>query len=97
MTSDRADAYQRVTTTLRDMGAAKLWPAEQGCIRDAADTLLFCEDLHGEDGRAAFASVAALSNRLVDAGRWTDTRARQLLDDIWACGPGAAGLEAIAA
>jgi hypothetical protein len=97
MTSDRADAYQRVTTTLRDMGAAKLWPAEQGCIRDAADTLLFCEDLHGEDGRAAFASVAALSNRLVDAGRWTDTRARQLLDDIWACGPGAEGLEAIAA
>jgi hypothetical protein len=97
MTSDRADAYRRVLTTLDDIGAAKLWPSEQAWIREAADTLLFSDDMHEGETRAAFASAAALSNRLVDAGRWTDTRARRLLDDIWACGPGTAGLEAIAA
>ena len=97
MTSDRADAYRRVLTTLHELGPTKLWPPEQACIREAADTLLFSGDLDGEAARAAFAAVARLSDRLVESGRWTDSRVRDLLDDIWACGPGAAGLEAIAA
>jgi hypothetical protein len=42
MTSRRATAYRRVVKTLRDFGAAKLWPAEQARIREAADALLFC-------------------------------------------------------
>ena len=27
---------------------------------------------------------------LINADRWTPTRARELLDDIWGCGPAAA-------
>jgi hypothetical protein len=97
MTRDRAKAYRRVVATLRDLGPAKLLPSEQACIRDAADTLLFCSDLDGEDARTAFAGAATLTDCLTDAGRWTGWRARRLLDDIWACSPGAAMLEAGAA
>jgi hypothetical protein len=97
MTSDRSKAYRRVVTTVRDMGPAKLWPSEQACIREAADTLLFCRDLDGADARTAFAAAATLTDGLIGAGRWTSSRARALLDDIWACGPGAAMPEAVAA
>jgi hypothetical protein len=97
MTSDRAKAYRRVVTTVRDMGPAKLWPSEQACIREAADTLLFCCDLDGEDARTAFAAAATLTDRLTEADRWSGFRARRLLDDIWACGPGATMPEAVAA
>jgi hypothetical protein len=69
------------------MGAAKLWPAEQACIREAADALLFCSDLAEEDARRALAALAVLTDDLIDAERWTPQRAQQLLDDLWACGP----------
>jgi hypothetical protein len=97
MTSDRAKAYRHVVTTLRDMGPAKLLASEQACIRGAADVLLFCSDLDGEDARTAFAAMATLTDRLIEAGRWTGPRGRRLLDDIWACGPGVAVPEAVAA
>ena len=99
MTSDRAKAYRRVVRTVREMGPAKLWPSEQACIREAADTLLFCRVLEGADARTAFAAATTLTDRLIDAGRWTSSRARALLDDIWACGPGAGAAlpEAVAA
>jgi len=97
MTSDRAKAYRRVVRTVRDMGPAKLLPSEQTCVREAADTLLFCRDLDGEEARATFAAAAELTDRLIESGRWTDSRGRLLLDDIWACGPGAAMLEQVAA
>jgi hypothetical protein len=90
MTSHRAHAYRRVAKTLRDMGPAKLWPAEQVIIRDAADALVFASDLSSQEARMALAAVVALSDELIDAGRWTPSRAHQLLDDIWACGPGEA-------
>ena len=90
MTSNRARAYRRVATTLRDMGPAKLWPAEQATIREAADTLVFATDLSNEEARMALATVALLTDDLIDAQRWTASRAQQLLDDIWACGPGKA-------
>ena len=88
MTSYRAAAYRRVIQTLRDMGPAKLLPAEQACIREAADTLLFCTEPDA-DGAAegALAAVAVLTDDLIDAERWTPERAQRLLDDIWACGP----------
>jgi hypothetical protein len=88
MTSDRASAYRRVIQTLRDAGAAKLWPAEEACFRDAADTLLFCTE-PDEDGAAqlALAAVVVLTDDLIDAERWTSRRAQRLLDDVWACGP----------
>ncbi len=90
MTSLRAHAYRRVTKTLRDMGPAKLWPAEQATIRDAADALVFATDLSSEEARMSLAAVVVLTDELIDAERWTPSRARQLLDDIWACGPGKA-------
>jgi hypothetical protein len=90
MTNLRAAAYRRVVKTLRDLGAAKLWPAEQACIREAADALLFCRDLDENDARHAVAAVTVLADDLIDAQRWTSLRAMQLLDDIWACGPSAA-------
>jgi hypothetical protein len=90
MTSLRATAYRRVVKTLRDLGAAKLWPAEQACIREAADALLFCRDLDEDDARRALAAVTALADEHIDAQRGTPPRALQLLDDIWACGPRAA-------
>ena len=90
MTSARANAYRRVVETLRDVGPAKLWPAEQACIRDAVDELLFCTDLDDEVVRHALAAVAVLTDDLIDAERWTPPRAQRLLDDVWACGPGVA-------
>jgi hypothetical protein len=90
MTSHRAHAYRRVTKTLRDMGPAKLWPAERAIIRDAADALVFATDLSSEEARMALAAVAVLTDELIDAERWTALRAQELLDDVWACGPGKA-------
>jgi hypothetical protein len=90
MTSDRARAYRRVTKTLHDIGPAKLWPAEQVTIRDAADALVFACDMSSQEARVALAAVVVLSDELIDAGRWTPSRAHQLLDDLWACGPGEA-------
>jgi hypothetical protein len=90
MTTSRARAYRRVAATLRDMGPAKLWPAEQAIIREAADALVFATDVSGEEAGMALAAVAVLTDHLIDAQRWTAPRAQQLLDDIWACGPGEA-------
>ena len=87
MTSERSSAYGRVVATIAELGATKLQPAEVERIRDAADTLLFCED--GSDGRArhALEDVEDLALHLIDTGRWLDTRARQLADDVAGCGP----------
>lgn len=97
MTSERAKAYRRVVTMLREIGPASLWPSEEARIREAADTLLFCRDLDAEEARTALAAVGTITDSLIDAGRWTSSRARGVLDDIWACGPGAAMPEAVAA
>ena len=85
MTSDRTQAYGRVVKTLEEIGPAKLQPAEQARIRDAADTLIFAADL--DDARAAMADVDALAEHLVASDRWSEERARQLVDDLLACGP----------
>jgi hypothetical protein len=85
MTAERTQAYGRVVKTLEDLGPAKLQPAEQERIRDAADTLIFAADL--DEARAALADVDALAEHLVATGRWTDERADQLVEDLLACGP----------
>ena len=85
MTSDRTQAYGRVIKTLEDVGPAKLQPAEQDRIRDAADTLIFAAE-PGE-ARAALEDVEALAEHLTGSGRWTGERADQLLQDLLACGP----------
>lgn len=88
MTSERAQAYGRVTATLADMGPTKLQPSEQDVLRDAADTLLFCEDVTSDPAaREALDAVDALMDRLVAADRWTPERAVELRRDVEACGP----------
>ena len=85
MNSERTQAYGRVVKTLDEIGPTKLQPAEQARVRDAADTLIFAADL--DDARAAMADVDSLAEHLVASDRWSEERARQLVDDLLACGP----------
>ena len=85
MNTERTQAYGQVVKTLEDLGPTKLQPAEQDRIRDAADTLIFAADL--EEARAALEDVDALAEHLVASDRWSEERAKQLVDDLLACGP----------
>lgn len=85
MTSERTQAYGRVIKTLEDLGPAKLQPAEQDRIRDAADTLIFAAGY--DEARIAMADVDTLVEHLVASGRWTTDRAQELLQDLLGCGP----------
>jgi hypothetical protein len=87
MTSDRANAYGRVVATIDDVGAAKLQPPEVDRVREAADTLLFAEDLRDDAARAALEDIEALTEHLAESGRWTEERARRLFEDVAECGP----------
>jgi hypothetical protein len=88
MTSERAQAYGRVTSTLADVGPTKLQTGEQDLLREAADTLLFCEDVTADPAaQDALDKVDELLDTLVSSGRWTAERAQQLRADIEACGP----------
>ncbi len=91
MTSQRSQAYGRVMHLLREIGPVKLSAGEQQRIRDAADALFFAEDV-GADAAArdAVSDIAGLANSLAESGRWSDERARELLDDVLGCGPVAA-------
>jgi hypothetical protein len=88
MTAERAHAYGRVATLLRELGPAKLTDAEQQRIRDAADELIFSRGLV-MDGRAqeAVRDVEALGHHLVATDRWSARRATALVDAVRACGP----------
>jgi hypothetical protein len=85
MNSERTQAYGRVMKTLEDLGPAKLQPAEQDRIREAADTLIFAAGF--DEARAAMEDVDALTEHLVASGRWTSERAQALLQDLLGCGP----------
>jgi hypothetical protein len=88
MTSRRAQSYGRVMETLRSAGATKLQPAEEDQIREAADTLLFCDDMDaGPEAKRALEGVRELTKRLVATGRWTPDAADRLLEDVAGCGP----------
>jgi hypothetical protein len=85
MNTERTQAYGRVIKTLDDVGAAKLQPAEQARIREAADDLVFAVDF--EEARAALEAADELAEHLVATGRWTPERAGELIHDLLACGP----------
>ena len=88
MTGERARAYARVTTTLRELGPAKLLPAEQELIRNAVDTLIFATDVDGDpSARAACSDIHSLRDHLVASGRWSAARADELVDHVWSAGP----------
>jgi hypothetical protein len=85
MNSERTQAYGRVMKTLEDLGPAKLQPAEQDRIRDAADTLIFAAGF--DEAQTALEDVDALAEHLVASGRWSSDRAQELLQDLLGCGP----------
>ena len=85
MNTERTQAYGRVVKTLDEIGPTKLQPAEQARVREAADTLIFAGDL--DEARTAMADVDSLAEHLVASDRWSEERARQLVDDLLACGP----------
>jgi hypothetical protein len=85
MTSERSQAYGRVMQTIADLGPSKLHPAEQDRIRDAADTLLFCED--GTCAAEALGDVRVLTGQLVESGRWLEESVEKLLGDLEDAGP----------
>ena len=85
MKSERTQAYGRVIKTLEDLGPAKLQPAEQDRIRDAADTLIFAAGL--DEARSALQDIEALAEHLTASGRWTAESADALVQNLQACGP----------
>lgn len=85
MNSERTQAYGRVVKTLEDIGPTKLQPAELERVRQAADTLIFAAGV--EETREAMADIDVLAEHLVASDRWSEERARQLVDDLLACGP----------
>jgi hypothetical protein len=85
MTSERAQAYGRVMQTIADLGPSKLHSSEQDRIRDAADTLLFCED--SACASTALSDIRELTGVLVESGRWIDETAERLLGDLEGTGP----------
>jgi hypothetical protein len=74
--------------TVRDDGEVALTPVESALVREAADALLFCENLATDDeARDGLTRVGDLAGDLVGSGRWGPDRAEQLLRDIECCGP----------
>ena len=72
----------------RGDGPAKLHELEQRRLRAAADTLIFAGPREYSALRV-LDDVEHLMEHLVNCGRWTDERARALVTDLAACGPGA--------
>ena len=91
MSPERAQAYGRLMHTVNDDGQQALGPDECALVREAADSLFFCEDLSwDEEARDGLTRVGDLAGELVGSGRWGPERAEQLLRDIESCGPMAA-------
>ena len=87
-TAERSQAYGRVVKQLADFAGAKLHADEQAVIREAADTLIFVDDLRADPAaEKALLEVYALTDRLVDADRLSLQAAGQLVRDVEACGP----------
>jgi hypothetical protein len=66
----------------------KLHPEEVQVVRDAADALLFCEDLEADPAAAdALDAFHGLTDQLLENGRLSSERVGQLTADVEACGP----------
>jgi hypothetical protein len=87
MTSRRSQSYGRVMATLRAMGDTKLHEDERAQIREAADALLFCDDMDAGEGRLALDGIVELSDELIESGRWLPDTAERLVEDVAGCGP----------
>jgi hypothetical protein len=88
VTPERAQAYGRIMRIVAEEGPEALEPDERDLLREAADALLFCEDISlDEEAREALGQVGDLTGTLVGAERWDAARAEQVLTDLEACGP----------
>jgi hypothetical protein len=88
MTSNRSEAYGRVVRALDDLSASKFHADEQAILREAADTMFFCERIESDDAALdAMAAVYELADWLIAADRVTAETAARLIADIEACGP----------
>jgi len=88
MNSERSQSYGRVMDTIRAVGPTKLQHEEQEVIRDAADALLFCDDLQAAPAaRDAIEKATAMLRHLVEIDRWIPESADALLADLQDCGP----------
>lgn len=66
----------------------ELRPEELQRIREAADSLFFCEDIELDPAaREAADDIADLAVELVESGRWDEDAAEELVSDVLACGP----------
>jgi hypothetical protein len=69
-------------------GPTALEPAEQEILREAADAMLFCEDLAlDDDARDALGRVSDLAGQLVGSERWDPELAESVMEDLEDCGP----------
>jgi hypothetical protein len=88
VTSRRAEAYGRVVRILDGPDAEALRLEELQRIREATDSLFFCEDVELDSAaRQAADEIADLAVELVESGRWDEDTAEQLVSDVLACGP----------
>ncbi|MBA2766996.1 MAG: hypothetical protein H0U33_08490 [Solirubrobacterales bacterium] len=88
MNSDRTQAYGRVIKALNDLADSKLHPEEQQIVREAADSLLFCEDMASDPAaELALGELYELTDRLVENDRMSSEATLRLTADIEACGP----------
>jgi len=88
MTSERSEAYGRAMKALADLGPSKFHPFQQEVIRDAADSLLFCEDLEQDTAaNDALERFYALAAHLIANDVLVPDTVEQLVADVVACGP----------
>jgi hypothetical protein len=88
MNSDRSLAYMRLVKLVDDLAGAKLHEGEQQLVRDAADALVFCEDLATDaEARRALDAVEKMTDGMIESGRMLPETAGRLLADLGACGP----------
>jgi hypothetical protein len=74
--------------TLEDVGPSKLLDQEQQRIRYAADNLIFSTDLSNDvEALEAINDVEDLCQALVENGRWEQSSAMRLAEDVLECGP----------
>lgn len=86
--ANRSEAYGRVMKIVTDLTDSKLHPDEVEVVRNAADALLFCEDLSADSAaEQALSGLYGLTDRLVEGDRMTAEAAGKLTAEVEACGP----------
>lgn len=87
MDGERAQAYGQAMRALAELPRGRLSPNDQAVVREAADALVFCEDL--ERDTAATLALAAFYDLVLKAEVPPETAAH-LTAAVLTCGPLAA-------